>query len=126
MEVVEQIKSHELIADVLSGNLRIGHCKHMFYDCAVLHYYTYVSVMSSLLGVAKASLHFDPSVVMVVWRGMGRLVCRLKEHGAAVDAKVGLTNVLSEACEAMVSQSAKCMQCYVQSGKVWTWLHVHV
>ena len=40
MEVVEQIKSHELIADVLSGNLRIGNCIHMFFDCAVLHYYT--------------------------------------------------------------------------------------
>lgn len=53
-------------------------------------------------------LNFDPSMVVLVWRGMGRLVCRVKEE---LPEGWSIQPIIAELCVAIETKCAECVQC---------------
>ena len=53
-------------------------------------------------------LHFDPSLPVLVWRGVGRVVCR----GRRVSGdEWSIQPIISDICTAMETKAVECVQC---------------
>ena len=53
-------------------------------------------------------LHFDPSLMVLVWRGMGRLLCRVRQE---LPESWSVQPIITELCIAMETKCAACVQC---------------
>jgi len=67
-----------------------------------------VQVICQLQSVCRVVLNFDPSMVVLVWRGMGRLVCRVKEE---LPEGWSIQPIIAELCVAIETKCAECVQC---------------
>jgi len=65
-------------------------------------------VICQLQSVCRVVLNFDPSMVVLVWRGMGRLVCRVKEE---LPEGWSVQSIIAELCVAIETKCAECVQC---------------
>ena len=65
-------------------------------------------VLSRLQLVCSVVLHFDPSLTVLMWRGMGRLLCRVRQE---LPESWSVQPVITELCIAMETKCAACVQC---------------
>ena len=65
-------------------------------------------VICQLQSVCRVVLNFDPSMVVLVWRGMGRLVCRVKME---LPEGWSIQPIIAELCSAIEAKCAECVQC---------------
>ena len=75
----------------------------------------YVVVVSSLRLLCGPVLSFDPSLLVLVWRGMGRTVCRGK---SVAGYEWTIRPIISDACIAMRNKAAECVQCAPRESEV--------
>lgn len=66
------------------------------------------AVICQLQSVCRVVLNFDPSMVVLVWRGMGRLVCGVKEE---LPEGWSIQPIIAELCVAIETKCAECVQC---------------
>lgn len=66
------------------------------------------AVICQLQSVCRVVLNFDPSMVVLVWRGMGRLVCRVREE---LPQGWSIQPIIAELCVAIETKCAECVQC---------------
>lgn len=75
-------------------------------------------VICSLFNTAQISLHFDPSLILLTWKAVGKLVCRLREHTHSLsDNEWSLSSVVCGICDAMKQKSQECVKCASQKDK---------
>ena len=65
-------------------------------------------VLSRLQSVCGVVLHFDPSLMVLMWRGMGRLLCRVRQE---LSESWSVRPIITELCIAMETKCAACVQC---------------
>ena len=76
-------------------------------------------VICSLFNTAQISLHFDPSLILLTWKAVGKLVCRLRDHThCPSDNEWSLSSVVCGICDAMKQKSRECVKCASQKDKV--------
>ena len=68
----------------------------------------HLPVLSRLQSVCSVVLHFDPSLMVLVWRGMGRLLCQVKQE---LPESWSIQPIITELCIAMETKCAACVQC---------------
>ena len=66
------------------------------------------SALSSLTQAAEEILHFDPTVVIMAWKAVGRMVCYLKTCSSHV---LMACPAITSMCAAMRHQSNECASC---------------
>ena len=72
------------------------------------------SALSSLTQAAEEILHFDPTVVVMAWKAVGRMVCYLKTCSSHV---LMACPAITSMCAAMRQQSNECASCGVRREK---------
>lgn len=88
----------------------------LFDSCKTFRqFFRFNIVLSSLLCLSQLMLYFDPSLVLLSWKGVGKLVCRLKNHAHILHCQrtardLSLCSVVCGMCEAMVRKSEECMK----------------
>ena len=68
----------------------------------------HLPVLSRLQSVCSVVLHFDPSLMVLVWRGMGRLLCRVRQE---LPESWSIQPIITELCITMETKCAACVQC---------------
>lgn len=69
-------------------------------------------VLTPLLKVAQDTIHFDPSLVLLAWKALGKLVCRLKDHTHQLDDTAwSIHDIVKGTCDAMKTKSRECLLC---------------
>lgn len=69
-------------------------------------------VLTSLLKMAQDTIHFDPSLVLLAWKALGKFVCRLKDHTHQFDDTAwSIHDIVKATCDAMKTKSRECLLC---------------
>lgn len=68
----------------------------------------FVSVVSRLRLLCAPVLHFDPSLSVLVFRGVGRTVCRGR---SVLSDEWSIQPIMSDICIAMETKALECVQC---------------
>lgn len=73
------------------------------------------ALLKEIMEVAALSLYFDPSVLAVCWRSVGRVVCGRKEDGESTAARKEeiIPHVIKQLCLAI---DATCRQSLIEAG----------
>lgn len=72
-------------------------------------------VVSRLRLLCAPVLHFDPSLCVLVWRGVGRMVCRGK---SVLSDEWSIRPIISDICIAMETKALECVQCAPRGSEV--------
>lgn len=75
----------------------------------------FVLVVSRLRLLCAPVLHFDPSLSVLVYRGVGRMVCRGK---TVLSDEWTIQPIISDICVAMETKALECVQCAPSEPKV--------
>jgi hypothetical protein len=76
---------------------------HLPLNCKTLE-----TVVSSLRLLCAPALHFDPSLPVLVWKGVGRMVCRGK---SVFSDEWSIRPIISDVCITMETKAMECVQC---------------
>ena len=69
--------------------------------------------------MARLVLKFDPSLILLAWKALGKLICRLKDHTHILTGNgLSLDAMATDICEAMRSKSEECVKSASRSDKV--------
>ena len=66
------------------------------------------SDISQLLEVSRLSMNFDPSLTVLAWKALGKLLCRVKGH---LHDDWSIQPIIKELCVTMETKASECVQC---------------
>ena len=71
----------------------------------------FLLVISSLFPVVQVSLQFDPAVVLMSWKSLGKLVCHVKDHPRLLgNGRHGYHDIVRELCNAMLVKGREAVE----------------
>lgn len=71
----------------------------------------FLLVISSLFPVVQVSLQFDPAVVLMSWKSLGKLVCHVKDRPRLLgNGCHGYRDIVRELCNAMLVKGREAVE----------------
>ena len=71
----------------------------------------FLLVISSLFPVVQVSLQFDPAVVLMSWKSLGKLVCHVKDCPRLLgNGHHGYRDIVRELCNAMLVKGREAVE----------------
>ncbi len=77
-----------------------------------------IIVITSLFTVAKTTISFDPSLILITWKTLGKLLCLMKNH-VFDNSDINVISVISGMCDGLITKSQESIKIIINSYKVF-------
>lgn len=79
-----------------------------------------IVVLTAMVDVSQFVLSFDPSLILLSWKALGKFICHMKDRAQLLDSsQLKLVSVINGMCEAMLAKSTECVNSAHHCDKVY-------